>query len=88
MSGDWSEASNWSEAVPTSTIDADIDVSGTYVVTISDDEAASSLTISDAGATLSLAGSNTLTLSTVKNHGTLEALGSSSNFTVKSSTPQ
>src|SRR5204863_4117081 len=50
--GNWATASNWSQGVPTSTVDAVIDAAGTYAITISSADTAYSLTLNDAGATI------------------------------------
>src|SRR5450432_1660789 len=59
VSGDWSTGSNWSSGtVPGSGDDVTIAASGTYTVTISDNEAAHSLTLNDAGATVVIGAGN------------------------------
>ena len=52
--GDWGTAANWSSAtVPTSSVAATIGLAGAYTVTITAPEAAQSLSVTDAGATVS-----------------------------------
>ena len=79
-SGSWNTASNWNRddardedghVVPNSSLDAVIDHSGTYTVTISGTETAHSLTIGDANATLS--GSGTLSVALIDNDGTIDS---------------
>ncbi len=81
--GLWTTASNWSEGVPTSGLNAIIDLPGTYTVTISGAETANSLTITDTAATLT--GSGTLTLGALFNQGNVEA-GPGDTLTIDPST--
>ncbi|MGO9329637.1 MAG: beta strand repeat-containing protein, partial [Steroidobacteraceae bacterium] len=75
----WTIGSNWNDGVPTSALNAVIDLSGTYTITIATTDnggagdSANSLMISDADATLS--GAGTLTISTIINSGTIDASG-------------
>jgi FecR protein len=69
-SGSWNLDPNWTLGVPKSTLNAIIDLPGKYTVTMSGDQAANSLTITDADATLT--GSGSLTLGSLENHGTIE----------------
>jgi hypothetical protein len=73
--GAWTAGANWSNsAPPTSSMDAVVDLSGTYTITIANsdlDDAAKSLMISDNGATLT--GSGTLTVGSIVNYGKVEA---------------
>jgi hypothetical protein len=50
--GNWTTATSWSNGVPTSTIDADVDASGTYTVTVSSSDNAHALIINNAGTTV------------------------------------
>jgi autotransporter-associated beta strand protein len=61
-SDDWSNAANWSPGLPNSKRDAIINADGTYTVTISSADTARSLTIDNAGATLSENSSGGLTM--------------------------
>ena len=65
--GNWTTASSWAtwngtHAVPTGTIDADFDKSGTYTVSINSADTAYALLLNDSGATISDGGKGTLTL--------------------------
>jgi hypothetical protein len=60
--GGWNTTGNWSRGVPTSSLDAAIDLNGHYTVFISSNATARSLTVNDAGATVSDAKGNALTL--------------------------
>src|SRR5262249_38493930 len=51
--GDWATAGNWGNGVPTASLAADIDASGTYTVTISSADTTYGLLINAAGATIS-----------------------------------
>jgi len=56
--GNWTTTSNWAtwngtHAVPTNTIDADLDKSGTYTVSINSPDTAYALLLNDSGATVS-----------------------------------
>jgi hypothetical protein len=67
ISGDWGTAANWSSGtVPGAGDDVTISIAGTYTVTISDNEAAHSLTLNDAGATVVIGngGVNTFSVGT------------------------
>jgi hypothetical protein len=67
ISGDWATAANWSSGtVPGAGDDVTISVAGTYTVTITDNEAAHSLTLDDADATVVIGngGNNTFTVGT------------------------
>ena len=46
-SANWSTAADWSNAVPTASVGADVDASGTYTVSISSAVAAYGLTLND-----------------------------------------
>jgi hypothetical protein len=69
--GNWNDAANWSAGVPNASTTAVIDIAGAYTVTISGDQAAGSLTIGNADATVS--GSGTLTVGTLDNDGRIKA---------------
>ncbi len=77
--GNWIDGLNWNDGVPTSALNAVIDQTGTYTITIATTDnsgagdSANSLTISDSDATVSGAGS--LSIGTILNSGTIEALG-------------
>ena len=65
--GNWTTASSWTtwngtHALPTGTIDADFDTSGTYTVSITTAATAYGLLLNDSGATVSDNGGGTLTL--------------------------
>jgi hypothetical protein len=65
--GTWTTASSWAtwngtHAVPTGTIDADFDKSGTYTVSINSADTAYALLLNDSGATVFDGGKGTLTL--------------------------
>jgi hypothetical protein len=62
LGGGWATASNWTRGVPSATIDADIDASGTYTVRITSAHTAYSLLLNDAGATVSDNAGGTLAL--------------------------
>lgn len=67
-SGDWSNNANWSTGLaPTLSNDATVAAVGTYTVSLSSDDAANSLTIDAAGATVAETTGGTLTL-----NGTLD----------------
>jgi hypothetical protein len=69
--GLWTTASNWGDdLVPNSALNAVVDLPGKYTITTSGDQAANSLTITDRGATLT--GAGTLSLSTLENHGKIK----------------
>jgi hypothetical protein len=51
-SGDWADASNWSEGVPTNAVDALIDLAGRYTVAISTAVSAHDVTLNATDATL------------------------------------
>jgi hypothetical protein len=68
--GTWTTDANWSLGVPTSKLNAIIDLPGAYTITTSGDQAANSLAITDTDATLTGCGS--LTLGTLENHGTIK----------------
>jgi len=71
--GNWNAASDWSSGtVPGAGDDVTIGASGTYTVTISDTEAAHSLTIDDAGATVNDTGTLTITSTLTVSAGTFE----------------
>jgi FecR protein len=70
-SGKWVIGSNWTLGVPTSELNAIVDLPGRYTITTSGHQAANSLTITDQDATLT--GSGTLTLGTLDNDGTIKA---------------
>jgi hypothetical protein len=68
--GNWTAASSWStwngtHAVPTATIDADFDASGTYAVNITTADTAYALLLNDSGATVSDNSGGSLTLTGV-----------------------
>ena len=83
LTGEWTDPTQWSAGVPASTTDALITAAGTYVVTISasDNVAANSIIINDAGATLQAFGTLTTSLLTVT-AGTLEIDGTVQNATI------
>ena len=87
----WIIVSNWGDGVPTSALNAVIDLSGTYTITIATTDnggagdSANSLTISDVDATLS--GAGTLTIPTIINSGTIDANVSGETLTLDSSNP-
>ena len=87
----WTIVSNWNDGVPTSALNAVIDLSGTYTITIATTDnggagdSANSLTISDVDATLS--GAGTLTIPTILNSGTIYANVSGETLTLDSSNP-
>jgi hypothetical protein len=65
--GNWTTASSWStwngtHAVPTATIDADFDASGTYAVNITTADTAYAVLLNDSGATISDNSGGSLTL--------------------------
>jgi fibronectin-binding autotransporter adhesin len=62
VDGDWNTAADWNGGVPGAGDDTFIDALGTYTLTISSAEAARSLTIDDAGATVAC--NNTLSIGT------------------------
>jgi hypothetical protein len=64
VSGNWTTAADWSAGVPTSSNDVTIAVSGKYTVTINSADAANSLTINDATATVSDTSGGTLSITT------------------------
>jgi len=68
--GTWTTGSNWTLGVPNATLNAIIDLPGSYTVTLSGDQAANSLTITDSDAKLT--GSGTLTLGSLENYGTIK----------------
>jgi hypothetical protein len=51
--GNWATAINWGNGVPTATLAADVDASGTYTVTISSSDTAYGLLLNAAGAAVS-----------------------------------
>jgi hypothetical protein len=53
VGGNWATASDWKLGIPTATIKADIDASGTYTVSITNSQTAYALLLNDAGATVS-----------------------------------
>ncbi|HSZ75640.1 MAG TPA: autotransporter-associated beta strand repeat-containing protein, partial [Rhizomicrobium sp.] len=61
-SDDWSNAADWSPGLPNPKRDAIVNADGTYTVTISSADKAQSLTIDNAGATLSENSGGSLTL--------------------------
>ena len=61
-SANWSTAADWGNAVPSASVGADVDASGTYKVSISNAVAAYGLTVNDAGATVTDNAGGTLTL--------------------------
>ena len=70
----WNTAPDWSTGVPTSTMNALIDLPGAYTLALSGAETVNSLIISDPNATLS--GSGTLSVvTTIDNSGTIEGQG-------------
>jgi hypothetical protein len=69
--GTWTTGANWNLGVPTSKLNAIVDLPGVYTITTSGDQAANSLAITDADATLT--GSGSLTLGTLENHGTIKS---------------
>jgi hypothetical protein len=71
--GTWTTDANWALGVPTSQLNAIVDLPGDYTITSCGDQVANSLTITDADATLK--GSGSLTLGTLENHGTIKAAG-------------
>ncbi|HEY5238950.1 MAG TPA: hypothetical protein VIJ62_11260 [Rhizomicrobium sp.] len=62
VSGDWTDAGNWSVGVPTAATTAVINASGAYTITISSSDTASSLFVDASGATLSEDSGDNLTL--------------------------
>ena len=68
--GTWATDANWTLGLPTSKLNAIVDLPGDYTITTSGDQAANALTITDADATLT--GSGSLTLGTLENHGTIK----------------
>ena len=68
--GTWTTDANWTLGVPTSKLNAIVDLPGDYTITTSGDQVANSLAITDADATLK--GSGSLTLGTLENHGTIK----------------
>jgi len=67
LGGDWATATNWNQGLPTATIDANVDATGTYSVAITSNAIADALLLNDAQATvtdnngsLSLAGAGGL----------------------------
>jgi probable HAF family extracellular repeat protein len=67
LAGDWATATNWKNGLPTATIDANVDATGTYSVAITSNAIADALLLNDAQATvtdnngtLSLAGAGGL----------------------------
>ena len=68
--GTWTTDANWNLGVPTSKLNAIVDLPGAYTITTSGDQVANSLAITDADATLT--GSGSLTLGTLENHGTIK----------------
>ena len=71
--GTWTTDANWILGAPTSKLNAIVDLAGDYTITTAGDQAANSLMISDADATLT--GSGSLTLGTLENHGTIKTTG-------------
>ena len=69
--GTWTTDANWTLGLPTSKLNAIVDLPGDYTITTSGDQVANSLTITDVDATLK--GSGSLTLGTLENHGTIDA---------------
>jgi phospholipase/lecithinase/hemolysin len=78
-SANWTTASDWTNGVPNSSYDAFVKSSGTYMVTISSSDAAHSLTVNDASATVTdnSGGALTLTAGLSVSAGTFQ-LGSGS----------
>ena len=68
--GTWTTDANWALGVPTSQLNAIVDLPGAYTITTCGDQVANSLAITDADATLK--GSGSLTLGTLENHGTIK----------------
>jgi hypothetical protein len=68
--GTWTTDADWNLGVPTSKLNAIVDLPGAYTITTSGDQAANSLAITDVDATLT--GSGSLTLGTLENHGTIK----------------
>ena len=61
--GDWSLGSNWNTGTaPTAFDTATVDIAGSYAITVSTADKASSLTVTDAGATISINSNASLTL--------------------------
>jgi hypothetical protein len=61
-SGNWTTATDWSNGVPSSTLDAVVDSSGTYTVALSNSDSAYGLIVNDASATVADNSGGTLTL--------------------------
>jgi FecR protein len=68
--GTWTTGADWNLGVPTSKLNAIVDLPGAYTITTSSDQVANSLAITDTDATLTGCGS--LTLGTLENHGTIK----------------
>jgi hypothetical protein len=62
LGGNWATASNWNLGVPTATIDADIDASGSYTVALTSNDIAYGLLLSAPGATVTDNNAGTLSL--------------------------
>jgi len=62
VNAEWGTAADWGNAVPTASVGADVDASGTYEVSIASAAAAYGLTLNDAGATVTDNSGGTLTL--------------------------
>jgi probable HAF family extracellular repeat protein len=60
--GNWTTASNWSLGVPTASVQADIDATGTYSVNIDTAATAYALLLNDSGATVTDNGGKSLSL--------------------------
>jgi uncharacterized repeat protein (TIGR03803 family) len=60
LGGNWSTATNWKNGVPTATLNANIDASGSYSVAITKSAIAYGLLLNDAGATVTNSGPLTL----------------------------
>jgi FecR protein len=68
--GAWTTDADWNLGVPTSKLNAIVDLPGAYTITTSGDQVANSLAITDTDATLT--GYDSLTLGTLENHGTIK----------------
>src|SRR5262249_45579009 len=68
--GAWTTDADWNLGVPTSKLNAIVDLPGGYTIATSGDQVANSLAITDADAMLT--GSGSLTLGTLENYGTIK----------------
>jgi hypothetical protein len=62
VTGNWTKAADWANGVPTATLDAVVDASGSYTVTLSSVDSAHGLIVDDAGAVVADSSSGSLTL--------------------------